>query len=301
MGRLAAVLCLTLLLAPAASAGGSHVDLVVEAGTVWTVGDFGLHAYSARDGSPVYAPRPTAARYDLSVAIAGGAVFVASVENGMTEARITRIDRRTHATRIVWRGVDADAQYLAAGAGGIYVLVGAQRNSVVRLSPSGRVTGRWPIVDAGRLAADASGCWVATDHRVVHIRPDGRVVNDVLLTRGLEDVATGGGAAWLLARGKLVRIDERTGVVRGLRVGALQPIGENHELAVGAGHLWTVGADALQRRSLGDGRLDGTRTLGGVVDAVTVAGGAVWATTSNDELYRLDPRTLRVTLRVPLL
>lgn len=300
MRRVAVCLGLVLILAPAASAGGGRTDLVVRGATVWVVGDFGVRAFSARTGRTVYAPQPASARYNLGVALTGGAAFVASIANGYTDGRVTRIDLRSGETRVVWHRANASAQYVAAGAGGVYVLVGAKSgNSVVRLSAAGSVERRWPIVDAGRLAADASGCWVAADHRLLHIRPSGRVV-EVLQSEGLEDVATGGGAAWFIAAGKLTRIDERTGVVRGEGAAGLQPIGANHELAVGAGFLWTTSTTGLQRRDARTGRLEATARLAGVADSVGVSGGAVWVSTSSDELYRLDPHTLRVTLRVPL-
>lgn len=299
MRRLAVVLGLALALTPVARGGGGTVDLVVHVGTVWAVGEFGLRAVDASTGKIVYAPQPRTARYDLGVAVAGGAAFVASIANGFVDGEVTRIDLRTHATRVVWHRATASAQYVAAGAGGVYVLVGAKGgNTVLRISAAGRITGRWPIVDAGRIAADASGCWVAADHRLLHIRSNGRVV-EVLTTAGLEDVATGGGAAWLLARGKLTRIDERSGVVRALRVAGLLPIGANHELAVGAGHLWTARWTGVQRRNLQTGALERTVRVALMTDAVAIAGGAVWAAAS-DELVRLDPRTLRITLRVPL-
>jgi hypothetical protein len=299
--RFAVLLGLAFALASGASAGGNRVDIVVaRGGAIWAVGDFGTRAFDTRTGRTLYAPQPGSARYDLGVAIAGGAAFVASIANGYTDGRVTRIDLRTHATRVVWHRTNASAQYVAAGAGGVYVLVGAKSGySVIRLSAAGTVERRWPIVDAGRLAADGSGCWVAADHRLLHIRPSGRVV-EVLQSEGLEDVATGGGAAWFIAAGKLTRIDEHTGVVRAERAAGLQPIGANHELAVGAGFLWTTSMNGVQRRDLRTGRLQRTVRLGGVTDSVAVSGGAVWAATSGDELYRLDPRTLRVTLRVPL-
>jgi streptogramin lyase len=122
---------------------------------------------------------------------------------------------------------------------------------------------------------------------------------EVMASEGLQDVATGGGAAWFIASGELTRVDERTGVVRGLRVGRLQPIGANHEFAVGEGSLWTVSLQGLQRRSLATGRVERSLALKHA-DAVAVAKGAVWVATSDDRLYRLDPRTLRVTLRISL-
>jgi hypothetical protein len=293
------VACAALVLAAPAWAGGDFVDLATHGATVWVVGDFGVRELDARTGKVLYAPLPTSARYDLGVTIAGHALFVAGIANGFTHGTVTRIDLRTHATRVVWHSAKATAQYIAAGAGGIYVLVGAKTDSVIRLSVAGRVTKRWPIVDAGRLAADASGCWVAASHRLLHIAADGRVV-EVLATQGQEDVATGGGAVWLIEDGKLLRVDERTGVVRALRAGGTRPLGANHELAVGAGYLWTVNGTALQRRSLRTGALTGGVRIGPpLVGSVAVAEDGVWVA-SSDHAYRVDPRTLHVTLRIPL-
>lgn len=299
MRTVAAVTLAFFALAAPAWAGGDFVDLAPHGAAIWVVGDFGLRELDARSGKTLYAPLPASARYDLAVTSAGGALFVAGIANGYTHGTVTRIDLRTHETRVVWHSPTATAQYVAAGAGGVYVLVAAKTSSVLRLSAAGRVTHRWPIVDGGRLAADASGCWVAASHRLLHIRPDGRIV-EVLTTDGQEDVATGGGAAWLVEAGKLIRVDERTGVVRALRAG-VRPLGVNHELAVGAGYLWTVNGVALQRRSLRTGKLAGTVGIGPpLAGSVAIADGSVWVA-SSERLYRVNPRTLRITLRVPLI
>ena len=299
MRRLGLALVLLLVAAPAASGGGARTDIAAGGGAIWAVGDFGLRAVDARDGRIVYAPRPRAARYDVGIAIVGGAAFVAGVANGDTHGDVTRIDLRTHETRVVWQRADTSVQYVTAGVGDVYALLGARSgSSVIRLSAAGKVDGTWRIVDAGRIAADASGCWVAADHRLLHIRTNGTVV-EVLQSEGLEDVATGGGAAWFMSVHTLTRVDERTGVIRTLRVPGLAPLGANHELAVGAGFLWTITSDGLQRRNLRTGRVEHSAALP-TADALTVAGGAVWVATGSDELYRLDPRTLHATLHVAL-
>jgi hypothetical protein len=294
----AAVLAFLAVAAPA-WAGGDFVDLAPHGATVWVVGDFGLRELDGRTGETLYAPLPASARYDLGAAISGDALFVAAIANEYTHGTVTRIDLRTHATRVVWRSAKGTAQFIAAGAGGVYVLVGAKSNLVLRLSSAGRLTGRWPIGDAGRLAADGSGCWVAASHRLLHIEPDGRLV-DVLSTDGQEDVATAGGAVWLVGDGTLTRVDEHSGAIRRLRGRGMRPIGENHELAVGAGYLWTVDGTTLERRDLRTGAPDGRVGIGPpLAGSVAVADGAVWVASSG-RVVRVDPRTLRITLRVAL-
>ena len=298
MLRVAAVAFVLLVATPVAGAGGDFVDLVVAGSRVWTVGDFGIRSLDVRSGRSVYSPAPAAARYDLSVAVAGGAAFVASVANGYTNGEVTRIDLRTHATTVVWRRANASAQYVAAGAGGIYVLVGAvSGNTVVRFSTAGRMTGRWAIAGAGRIAADASGCWVSATHHLLHIRPDGRVVD--VLSAGIGDVATGGGAAWLEGDGSIVRVDERTGMVQTLHTPGLEARGLQHDLAVGSGYLWTSGRQSVQRRDLRTGRVEKTLRFGENVDALAIANASVWVATPT-AAYRIDARRLRRTLSVPL-
>jgi hypothetical protein len=287
--RVVAIALLVLVLAPAACAGGDFSDLVVASRGVWTVGPFGVRTLDARTGKTIYAPQPASARYPLSVAVAGGAAWVASVENGYADGELTRIDLRTHRTHVVLRDTIVE---VAAGGGAVYALGSGE---VVRLSADGRVTGRFPVVDAGRIAADASGCWVSATHRLMHIRTDGRVVE--VLQAQLGDIATGDGAAWLPQSTSIVRIDERTAVVRGIRTGALRLGGFQHDLAVGAGALWVGSAIELQRRSPATGRVTASARLPASAQAIGVTRTAVWVASGYD-LLRFDPRTLRRTLSI---
>jgi hypothetical protein len=99
----------------------------------------------------------------LSVGLAGGAVWVASVENGYVWGTLSRIDARTGEVRVIWRKPDSSVQYVAAGAGGIWALIGsAGSTEIARFRLDGRLERVWPITDAGRMAADSSGCWIST-------------------------------------------------------------------------------------------------------------------------------------------
>src|SRR6266566_8243623 len=100
-------LCSILLASGAARAGGSFVDLAVGSSRVWFVGEPGVRELDARTGRTLSKPRLVGAAYPLSVALAGGAAWVASVENGYVWGTLSRIDIRTGKVRVVWRRPDS--------------------------------------------------------------------------------------------------------------------------------------------------------------------------------------------------
>jgi hypothetical protein len=294
-----AVLLLALVLVPSATAGGSQVDLVVRGGSVFVVDDAGFRELGAATGQTAWAPTPVDARYDESVDVVDGAIWIASLTNGSATGEIDRIDLRTHASRVVLRVKDGAPLYVTHGGGGIYAyLARGRRTGVVRLATSGAVTGRWRISDAGRMAADASGCWITADGRLLHIDPRGRLHVAARVPFG--DVTTGGGAVWIGLRDELVRVDERTGDVHTFSTTRLDLGGFQHDLAVGDGYLWTLGTGALERRDLRTGHLLQAVRIPRIADAVAVTPTAVWVGTTQ-RILRLDPRTLKTTLRVDVL
>lgn len=294
--RLATIALLVLTLAPAARAGGDFVDLAPGAGAVWFVGEFGALELDASSGRTLAAPRPVPAAYPLSVAVSGGAAWIASVENGFVDGRVTRFDLRTH--RVSSQSLGGPVEYLAAGMTGVYAFVGP--DTVALLEPSGRVARRWTVPGAGRMAADESGCWISANHRLVHIDTAGRV--HIVLRGALGDVATGGGAVWLPRATSILRVDEATGRVTTLRTGRLRLGGFQHDVAYGDGALWTLETltPALQRRDPRTGRLLGTVALPAIPDAVAPAPSGVWVgiAGAHSEALRFDPNTLRRTLAV---
>lgn len=307
--RCAVLLALALVLAPAARAGGDFVDLAADSGHLWLVGEPGVLELDAETGRTLRHPQPASAAYPLSVAVAGGAVWVASVANGFTDGRLTRIDLRTHRARDVLHVPDGSVQYVAAGAGGVWALLGAARGSrIARLSDGGRLLRVWPILAAGRMAADASGCWVSTSGRLLHIDAAGRV--RVAVHAPLGDVATGDGAAWLARSTSVLRVDERTGAVRTIVTGRLSTGGFQHDLAAADGALWVLQQSAernayLLRFDTRTGRRTGHVPLHGIADALVVRPGGVFVATvvappgrsaTGYDVFRVDPRTLRRTL-----
>lgn len=298
-----------LFVASPARAGGDFVDLAAANGRLWFVGEPGVRELDARTGHLLGSPHLMGAAYPLSVALAGGAVWVASVENGYLEGTLTRIDEHTGKTRVLWRKANHSVQYVAAGAGGVWALIGSStaRTRIARFSLAGQLSRSWSILDAGRIAADASGCWISTVRRLLHIDPGGRV-HQVLRAR-LGDVTTGAGAVWLPQGGSIVRIDERTGRTRTLHTGGLRLGGFQHDLAAGDGALWALsngdGHATLVRFDPRSGRRTGQIDVPGIADALVVKPRAIWVATvivppsraaTGYEVIRIDPRTLRKTV-----
>jgi hypothetical protein len=299
---------------PLARAGGDFVDLAVGSSRVWFVGEPGVRAIDARTGRTVASLRLVGAAYPLSVALAGGAAWVASVEGGYVWGTLTRIDARTGKTRVLWRKPDHSVEYVAAGAGGVWVLIGSPsaptRTRIARFTLAGRLSHSWSIPDAGRIAADQSGCWISTDHWLLHIDPAGRI-HRVLPAR-LGDVSTGLSAVWLPQAASVLRVDEHTGRIRTLHTGRLRLGGFQHDLAAGDGSLWAL-TDAgrsrslLERFDLRSGRRTGRADVPGIADALIVKPNAIWVATviappnrpaSGYNVIRLDPHSLRGTLLV---
>jgi len=240
------------------------------------------------------------AAFPTSVAVAGGAAWVASVENGYVWGTLSRIDERTGAVRVVWRKPRRSVQYVAGGAGSIWALIGATRGArIARFSLDGRLLRTWRIPAAGRMAADDAGCWVSTGKWLLRIDPAGRLHR--VVRSPLADVATGGGAAWLPRMSSVLRVDERTGKVRVLRTGRLGLGGFQHDIAVGHGSLWALSAGRARSKLLRFDSSTGHRTgavlVRGIADAVVIRPHAVWVATTA-ALYRFDPETLRRTLRL---
>jgi hypothetical protein len=305
------VLCAVLLAPAAARAGGDFVDLAVGGAHVWFVGEPGVHELDARNGGTLATPQLVGAADPLSVTLAGGAAWVASVENGYVWGTLTRIDTRTGKAHVLWRKRNSSVQYVAAGAGGVWALIGsAGSTEIARFELGGHVARRWKIPGAGRIAADASGCWISTTGWVLRIDRTGRLHRIVRAPLG--DIATGAGAAWLPRTTSVLRIDEHTGQVRTITTGRLRPGGFQHDLAVGDNALWALNDPGrahttVDRYDVGSGHRTGSVRVPGIADALVVKPDAVWVATviappgqaaTGYDVIRLDPRTLRRTLLV---
>jgi hypothetical protein len=301
---------LALVVAPAARAGGDFVDLAVGAGRVWFVGPPGVFELDAATGRTRATPQLQGAAYPLSVTLAGGAAWVASVENGFVAGKLSRIDLQTRRPRVVFRIADGSVQYVAAGANSVWALLGGSSGSeIARFSLDGRLLRTWRIAAAGRMAADGEGCWVSTGRQLLHIALDGRVRS--VLRAPLGDVATGDGAVWLPRATSVLMLDERTGRVRTIATGPLSLGGFQHDVGAVDGSLWVLEhsesprGSALVRFDLRSGRSTARVGIAGIADALAVTPSAVWVATvlapvgrpaTGYEVRRIDPRTLRSTV-----
>jgi hypothetical protein len=298
---------------PAARAGGDFVDLAANTARVWFVGERGVLELDARSGRPLYAPQPVAAAYPQSVALAGGAAWVAGVENGFVDGTLTRIDPGTRRMRVVWREPDGSVLYVAAGRASVWAMIGAPGGTrIVRFALDGHVLGTWRVAAAGRMAADAEGCWISTNGRLLQIDDAGRL--HLVVRAPLGDVATGDGAVWLPRATSVLRIDEASHRIRTIVTGRLRLGGFQHDVGAGGGSLWLLQQGSgrrarLERLDERTGRRTGSVALDGIADALAVRPDAIWVATviappakpaTGYHVLRIDPRTLRRTLVVRL-
>src|SRR4051812_3330274 len=181
--------------------------------------------------------------------------------------------------------------------------VGVQRQSqlvAIGLSSHRRI-GPPIAIAAGRaklvgVSAGERGVWVGmrgNPGQAVRVSPSQRkIVANVTLEDGLQDLAVGRGAVWVLGRrsNTVTRVDVRTGEKRVINVGK-EPAG----VAVGPDAVWVTnsGDDTVTRIDAGSLV---TRVIG-VGDGpgrIAVGADAVWVANRNDSaLTRIDPDTSR--------
>jgi hypothetical protein len=288
-------------------AGGDFVDLAAGGSGVWLVGPPGVRKLDASTGRTLVSPALSHAAYPLSVALAGGTAWVASVENGYVGGALSRIDLRTGRVRRVWHAADAAMSYVAADGDGVCVLISSARQTwIASFNLNGRLMVRVRAPGAGRTAGDASGCWVSGGRWLLHVDPSGRVHR--VVRAGLGDLATGDGAVWLREDRSVLRVDERNGSVRRLATGGIRAGGFQHDIAVGDGALWLLddgarGQSRLVRIDLPSGRRASV-VVPGIANAVAITPGAAWVASviapaarpaTAYVVIRIDPRTLRST------
>jgi hypothetical protein len=230
---------------------------------------------------------------------------VGSVENGYVWGTLSRIDTRTGKVRVLWRREQSSVQYVAAGAGSVWALIGVKgAMEAARFSGNGRLFRVWRLPrDAGRMAADRSGCWISSNGTLLHIDPSGRLHRALQAPFG--EVATGAGAVWLAERTKVLRVDERTGQTRSIPTGTLRLGGFQHDLAATSDSLYLLqhsytaaSTSRLLKIDLRTGSVTRSALIAGIADAVVASPHAVWVATATSNVSRYDPRTLRRTFIV---
>src|SRR5947208_3303642 len=294
---------------PAALAGGVPVQLAAAGDKIWTCSDAGLVVLDAGTGLILRHPR-VGSSYPLQVALAGGAAWVAGVENRFVAGALSRVELASGHSSVVLRSRRGPVFAVAASGGRVWALVGPTSHArVVQIDAhSGRRIGLvHGASEPAAVAADRSGIWIVdASGWLLHARQSdrraGRVLRVPLGSRGAPVVALGLGDAWVSDGNTLVRVDERTNrplariSVRGLPLA----------MAAGDGAVWAL---LLQRSKQHDRMwLARVSTMTDTVNAsvrvstsassLAVGTGGVWVGVSgfSPRVLRVEPRTRTVRL-----
>jgi DNA-binding beta-propeller fold protein YncE len=292
-----AVLVLAAASAPA-YAGGDFLDVAAGPDAVWVAGEIGvvrLDPATGRTTRQIVFPE-----YPLSVAVGGGAAWVASVAQGYTSGTVRRIDLPTGAVRVVLHR-NWSAQKIVVAGGNVWVLLGsAGPYRVARFDLSGRLRS---IVAVGRsggwMTADETGAWVCCHGRtLLHVDLAGRVRPAFTLPVA-DPVWAGLDSIWVEGAHYLFRLDTHSG-----RVLARTELTYTGDLAAADGAVYAVGRGFVLRIDARTNRVTARRDLPGNTQAVSVAAGHVWITSvlqpAHARVFRLNPRTLARELTVVL-
>jgi YVTN family beta-propeller protein len=182
----------------------------------------------------------------------------------------------------LWVGSQGQSQLVAIG-----LRSHKRTGAPVQLPTAGKVVG---------VAAGERGVWVGIRGDpgvVVRVSPSQhRIVKQIPMPDGVQDLAVGAGAVWVIGRrsNTVTRVDVATGSMRAINVGA-DPAG----IAIGSNAVWVTnnGDDTVTR--IDTGSLV-TRVIG-VGDGpyrIAAGNGTVWVADRNDStLTRIDPETNR--------
>jgi hypothetical protein len=300
---LASLAAASAVLAAAARAGGTQVEIVVAGGHVWVTAGSDVAELDAATGR-VLERRRTRYPYAMELGAGGGAVWASSVENGFISGAVDRIpldgSRPTHPLVLPDRPVYA----LAVGARTTWALVGPWR--ALRLAAIDRAGGRVRLsrlADVGWIAADPTGrvpglYAVTQRHGILRrLGADGWSASG---PRVETKPTVGAGAVWAATAHSLERVDPRTGrVAAGVGLAGL-PV----EVATGGGFVWTLtlerspaGRYLLTKVDPARMRVVARRTVGRRVGGLAYGDGALWlGRLAPVGVLRVNPRTLTTRL-----
>jgi streptogramin lyase len=181
-------------------------------------------------------------------------------------------------------------------------------------STAARVTRTVPVPGAFFLASGYGSLWVTSlaTQRLSRVTPDGGVTGSVTVARTQGDsmlpllVTTGAGSVWVANanEGLVYRVDPTDMKVRKRVHAGQEPWG----VAFGMGSLWVADHrgprhGALLRIDPDTGRVTGRVSLGPGAQGpghLAVVDGRVWVAVDGDsEVAEVDPRTMRVRVRIP--
>jgi DNA-binding beta-propeller fold protein YncE len=125
-------------------------------------------------------------------------------------------------------------------------------------------------------------------------------VSQTRVPRAIGGLAAGYGAVWLTGGGVTYQVDQVTGeIVRTIPTPTPHPFGYylcvGSSIAAGAGAVWvTHGCRGIYRIDPRSGRVTGSLRAPGRIDAIAAAGGLIWVIGGNGGLSRIQPRTGQV-------
>jgi DNA-binding beta-propeller fold protein YncE len=123
-------------------------------------------------------------------------------------------------------------------------------------------------------------------------------VSQTMLPKGNSlSLAVGYRAVWVTGIGVTYQVDEATGrIVRTIRTPGTFPDGCRSGIAAGVGAVWvTHGCRGIYRIDPRSGRVTASLPVPEVGDAIAVAGGLVWVADYHGDLLRIQPRTDKIT------
>jgi DNA-binding SARP family transcriptional activator/streptogramin lyase len=185
-------------------------------------------------------------------------------------------------------------------------------SALAAVAPTGTVEEAVALPGVSRVALTRGLAWVAGDDSrtvsAVSTRTH-RIVRTIPIGLFPSDVAAGDGSLWVAdgARGNVIRIQPSYGRI--LDLWRFEPSGEAPadrfgfdptSIAVGEGGAWISDGGPRLLRADPDGPIEAI-PIGRPLVGVAVGAGSVWAISGETaEVLRIDPRTRRVTMRLPI-
>ena len=235
------------------------------------------------------------------IAVAGGNAYVTIPgAERLRQVSTDRFDRARPGPRVGRGALDIDSGY-----GALWVTTASDRKRLVRIDLETKLRTVHGLPDWTPVAVEAgeNAIWVgirgarfkATPKpKVVRIDPRSmRVVREIEVDRGVQDMAVGGGGVWVTNRSRdtVTRIDVKTGEQQTIPVGR-GPAG----LAIGGGAVWTANAEGDTVTRIDRETLRSTATIGvsGQPRFAIYGGNSLWVSTfASSSLVRLDSDTGR--------
>jgi DNA-binding SARP family transcriptional activator len=216
------------------------------------------------------------------------------------EERRLRVFHRSRAAAVIGALllVGAVVGIVLALTGGGSAPVEVLPNSVAVVDPGGdRVVADIPVGKRPlAVAAGAGGIWVANgdDQTVMRIDPNTRkVVATIGIGADVSDIAVGYGSVWVADGndGTVTQIDPKLNAVRDtIRFGSGSSLSPNPVFAVatGVGGVWITRGNRVVRIDPGSSQPTASFDVPSPA-SLAVGDGAVWITTVDERLLRLDP------------